>query len=63
MKKQKDQGNVDEKHNMAWCSWCGQWGDKDYMYLKGGQADWYHAECIKNTSKSDAEFLFGETKN
>lgn len=62
MSSQENTDDFGKTDDTAWCAWCGQWGERDYMYLKSGHADWYHAECVKESTKSDTGYLFGESK-
>ena len=45
------------------CSWCGEWGLKEHMYLHGGEYDWYHAYCVEENTTHVLEYLFGGTES
>lgn len=47
---------------MQICSWCGQEGLTNFMYLEGGLHDWYHVNCLIKNSKYTNEFIFGAEK-
>ena len=54
---------VKEEKDEVCCSWCGEWGLKELMYLQGGEYDWYHGFCVDKNTKYELEYLFGGKEN
>lgn len=57
----KKADTIVEESGLVWCCWCGEYGTDEYMYKNRG--DWYHANCVKGSSESDKEFIFGKLYN